>query len=219
MYSRIYLRLVIDIIEGLREIVISLPSTMLRIYKILLLIVLMGMTMLPFGASAGVQAIPGAGELSGVSMNTFGSDGDSTGEKVSSAAFKMLTTAKVILNGIAVIYIVYIGTMMIIAFGDDGELSKQKKQLMYALVAFLFVNIPGQIYNVFTFQESGADVNRLTQSVTSTTYTAKGSSNIFINLLQWDSTVEGGVIGFVRVAVIGLAVFYFTLAGFKLLVS
>ncbi len=219
MYSRIYLRLVIDIIEGLREIVISLPSTMLRIYKILLLIVLMGMTMLPFGASAGVQDIPGAYELNEVSMDPFGRDGDSTGEKVSSAAFKMLTTAKVILNGIAVIYIVYIGTMMIIAFGDDGELSKQKKQLMYALVAFLFVNIPGQIYNVFTFQESGADVNRLTQSVTSTTYTAKGSSNIFINLLQWDSTVEGGVIGFVRVAVIGLAVFYFTLAGFKLLVS
>lgn len=54
------------------QLAISLPSTMLRIYKILLLIVLMGLTMLPFGASAGVQAIPGAGELSGVSMNTFG---------------------------------------------------------------------------------------------------------------------------------------------------
>lgn len=133
----------------------------------------------------------------------------------------MLTTAKVILNGIAVIYIVYIGTMMIIAFGDDGELSKQKKQLMYALVAFLFVNIPGQIYNIFTAnRDTGRDISG--NAVTAGSFNSpasNSSSNIFVSFDFWNSTVENGVLGFVRVAVIGLAVFYFTLAGFKLLVS
>lgn len=40
--------------------------------------------------------------------------------------------------------------MMVIAYGDEGQLAKQKGQLMYGIVAFLFVNIPGQIYNIFT---------------------------------------------------------------------
>jgi hypothetical protein len=177
---------------------------------------------MPFGASAGVSVIPGSSELIGVSMNTFGAPGDSAGQKVSSAAFKMLTTAKVILNGLAVIYIVYVGTMMIIAYGDDGELSKQKKQLMYAIIAFLFVNIPGQIYNIFTANRDGTWRDISSAPVTTGSFnspTSTSSSNIFINFEFWNSTVENGVLGFVRVAVIGLAVFYFTLAGFKLLVS
>ena len=78
------------------------------------------------------------------------SAGGNTAEKVNSAGRSILSTAKVILNGLAVIFIVYSGIMMVIAYGAEGELTKQKNQLTYALVAFLFVNIPGQIYNLVT---------------------------------------------------------------------
>lgn len=44
-------------------------------------------------------------------------------------------------------------------------------------------------------------------------------SNIFVNFTNWDGTVEGGVLMFVRVAVVGAAVFLFVMAGLKLIAS
>jgi hypothetical protein len=169
-------------------------------------------------ALAGVSNIPGSGELRGVSMGTF--SGDSTVDKASSAAFKVLSTAKVILNGLAIAFIVYLGLMMVIAYGDDGQLTKLKQQMIYILTAFLFINIPGQIYNIATAgRNTGArDVTGVPTGgdfgVSRTT-----GSNLFINFDLWNSTIENGVVAFLRILVIGFAVFYFTLAGFKLLVS
>ncbi len=140
-------------------------------------------------------------------------------DKAGNAALSVLSTAKVILNGLAVIYIVYIGIMMVIAYGDDGTLSKQKKQLMYALVAFLFVNIPGQLYNIITAgRTTGRDVTG-TPTGGDFVISRTTGTNLFINFDLWNSTIENGVLAFIRILVIGLAVFYFTLAGFKLLVS
>ncbi len=121
---------------------------MFRFDKSVLVAFFAAISLLPLVVNAGEKTIPGSGEISRVSMQAF--SGESTDVKFKSAAFKVLASAKVILNGLAVIYIVYVGTMMIIAYGDDGELSKQKKQLLYAIVAFLFVNIPGQIYSIFS---------------------------------------------------------------------
>lgn len=83
------------------------------------------------------------------------------------------------------------GVMMVIAYGDEGQLSKQKTQLMYALVAFLFVNIPGQIYNIAT---AGRDVSAkdVTAPPSATDFAASRSTgvNIFVNFDLWNSTIE-----------------------------
>lgn len=153
-------------------------------------------------------------------MKTF--EGDTTAQKASSAAFNLLTSAKMILNGLAVIYLVYVGVMMIFAYGDEGELSKQKKQLMFTLVAFLFVNIPGKIYNIFTAERDtkAVDVTVTPNAGDFAAVRATGNNNnIFLNFEFWNSTIENGVLGFLRIAVIGFALLYFVLAGFKLLVS
>jgi hypothetical protein len=163
-------------------------------------------------ASAGVQNIPGSGELRGVSMGAF--SGDTTVDKASSAAFKVLSTAKVILNGLAVVFIVYLGLMMVIAYGDDGQLTKLKQQMIYILTAFLFINIPGQIYNIATAgRNTGArDVTGIPTGGDFSVSRTSGS-NLFINFDLWNTTVENGVVAFLRILVIGFAVFYFTLAG------
>lgn len=51
---------------------------MSRISKKILASLAFAILCLPLAVDAGVDAIPGAGELSGVSMGTFGESGDST---------------------------------------------------------------------------------------------------------------------------------------------
>jgi uncharacterized membrane protein YozB (DUF420 family) len=160
------------------------------------------------------KVIPGATTLESVSMHSF--EGDSAKEKIESAGFNLLGTAKVVINSLAFIYIVYIGLMMILAYGDEWQLAKQKSQILYALVAFLFVNIPGQIYMIVT------GVNRTNQTRTLESKNAQFSkdttSNIFIDR-DFLNPGSWGILGFLQVFVIGVALFYFTIAAFRLLVS
>jgi hypothetical protein len=52
--------------------------------------------------------------------------------------------------GLMVIYIVYTGAMMIMSMGSDEEqLSSAKRQIWYAAVALIFINIPGTLYEAF----------------------------------------------------------------------
>lgn len=123
---------------------------------------------------------------------------------------------KVLISFLAVIYIVYSGAMMVIAMGDEKAISSQKRQLMYTLTAFLFVNIPGEIYSIFA-RKTGSNVTQnlsvnFANSVTS-------GSNIFVNFADWNSTVENGILSFFRIGIIGAAVLMFTLAAFELITS
>ena len=49
-----------------------------------------------------------------------------------------------------VIFMVYTGAMMIMSMGSDEErLSSAKRQIWYAVVALVFINIPESLYRVF----------------------------------------------------------------------
>lgn len=69
---------------------------------------------------------------------------------ISNTGFRILTTIKVFIQGLLIIMIVYTGFMMIYSMGSDEEtLSKAKRQIWYFLVALLFINIPGTIFEAF----------------------------------------------------------------------
>jgi hypothetical protein len=141
--------------------------------------------------------------------------GGNIDDKAVYGALSVIRTAKTVISALAITYLAYVGIMMVIARGGEDELSKQKRQLMYALVAFLFLNIPGSIYAVFgnkrTLDVSYADTNGSFTNVQTT------GSNIFVNFFEWDGTVENGILMFVRVGLVGVSVFLFTLAGFRLI--
>jgi glucose uptake protein GlcU len=64
-------------------------------------------------------------------------------------AFRILGFAKIFVSGIALIYLIMIGVYMI-AFSDSEERIKaQKNQITYALIGFLFLNVPGAVYSIF----------------------------------------------------------------------
>ncbi|MDD5197660.1 MAG: hypothetical protein PHN60_02250 [Candidatus Gracilibacteria bacterium] len=163
---------------------------------------------------AGVQNIPGASELTTVSTGPI--SGTDSLDKLQTGGLKILHSAKVVISFLAVIFIVYAGTMMVVAMGDEKAISTQKRQLMYSLIAFLFVNIPGEIYALFARKQVSSVTQNLSGSYTDS---VTSGSNIFINFFEWNATVELGILSFIRVGIIGAAVFMFTLAAFKLITS
>jgi len=100
---------------------------------------------------AGVSAIPGSSQLRSVSVGE--AQGDNSLEKLQYTGLRVLHTAKVIISFLAVIWLVYTGIAMVIAMGNEKDIATQKNQLWYSLVAFLFINIPGEIYAVFSKKE------------------------------------------------------------------
>ncbi|MDQ1344087.1 MAG: hypothetical protein QG650_807 [Patescibacteria group bacterium] len=167
-------------------------------------------------AYAAVNNLSGlAGEVRSVSANA--ARGETVEEKANNAGLSVIKSFKIVISALAVVFLVYAGIMMIVAGGAEESLTKHKRQIMYALIAFLFINIPGQLYSLFG-PKSAVDIST---SNTNPSFMAvqKTGSNIFVNFANWDGTIEGGVLMFVRVAVVGLAIFLFVLAGLKLVAS
>ncbi len=99
-------------------------------------------------AYAGVSNLSGlAGDVKSVSTNV--AKGETIEEKANYAGLSVIRTVKVVTSALAVVYLVYAGIMMVVANGAEESLTKHKRQIMYALVAFLFINIPGQIFALF----------------------------------------------------------------------
>ena len=61
----------------------------------------------------------------------------------------LLSIARLVVAGFALIYIVIIGANLIVSSDDEGVVAKQKKQLFYSGIAFIFLNIPDVVYRIF----------------------------------------------------------------------
>ncbi len=68
---------------------------------------------------------------------------------MNSLSFKILGIAKLFISGIALIYLVLIGVYMVVFSENEERVKTQKKQLIYTLVGFLFLNVPGVAYQIF----------------------------------------------------------------------
>lgn len=88
-----------------------------------------------------------ARDVASVSAGT--ARGSTIEEKANYAGLSVIRTVKVVVSALAVVYLVYAGIMMVVANGAEESLVKNKRQIMYALVAFLFINIPGQMFSLF----------------------------------------------------------------------
>lgn len=177
------------------------------------------------GAMAGLAMVPAhaavnnldslAGGVKSVSANA--ARGYTIDEKANNAGLSLIKSVKVVVSALAVLYLVYVGIMMVVANGGEESLTKNKRQIMYALVAFLFINIPGQIYSLFG-PKNAVDIST-GNSTSSYVHVQQTGTNVFVNFTNWDGTVEGGILMFVRIAVIGAAIFLFVLSGLKLIAS
>ncbi len=134
-------------------------------------------------------------------------------ESTRNLGWTVLKFAKMIVSGLALIYLVLIGVYMIVFSENEDRIKTQKKQILYALVGFLFLNIPGLMYQIFFSEAKDGKIID-----PASPWSDNQSVNVF-----WDSYgIEGifwNIIAFFQVLIFGLAVLTFTWGLFALIVS
>lgn len=164
------------------------------------------------GAYAAI-AIPGGNQIENASIIISGSNnGTVTGVK--DFWFQILSILKIAVSGVALVYIVLIGAYMVIGSDSEEAVKTQRKQITYAMIAFLFLNIPSFAYTLFFYDSSQV----MTQSLT-----PASSWPTTVGWFFWNSTwfdgIFGNMVAFLRVFIFGAAVTMFTWWFFSLILS
>lgn len=152
-----------------------------------------------------------------INVNTNNADPISVIER---SAESILITIKTVVWGLLVIYMVYAGIQMVISmWTDEEQLSSAKRQLWYVVVAFVFINIPGAIFDTFNSQSTTTIDARPGYSWWFNTPSTGDSWNIFVNMFSLWNTLSGDIIGFIQILISVIAVSVILLAAIKMLTS
>ncbi len=127
---------------------------------------------------------------------------------------RILTAARLVISGFALIYLVLIGVYMIVFSETEDRIKSQKNQITYAFIGFLFLNIPWLVYTIF-FGSLGSSPN-------------KSGTVVWTDLIGdlWDVGSLNGTWGFVpmiiwffEIFIFGVAIIMFTWWFFRLILS
>ncbi len=190
---------------------ISNPNTLVMFRQFLsLLIVILGCSTALLLTTYGAVEIPGSEKIIEGSILVGSSGGDSV-TAAKDFGFRILGVLRIVVSGFALIYLVMIGVYMILGSDSEETIKTQRKQITYALVGFLFLNIPNFIYEIFA-PGSGATIGQPDN------WSASSGGSIFWNTAGFEGVI-GNLIAFFRVFAFGVAVLMFTWGLFELLVS
>lgn len=138
-------------------------------------------------------------------------------EKMQNWWLSILRSLKVVLSWVIVIYLVYLGFMMVMAMWAEDKLTTAKRQIYYTLLAFLFINIPSQLYQLFSWK-SNNDVTDKTTGFAEVT-NKDTDANLFINFFNWENTIEGWVFWFIKALIVWIVILQFMMAWIWLISS
>ncbi len=128
-----------------------------------------------------------------------------------------LSIVKYIFMWVFLIFIVYTGVQMAMSMGtDDDALSKSKRQIRYAMIGLLFINIPWTLYKAFNKDNYGT-VDWPIGNFEKTP--VKTDSNLFIDMYSFSGTLDEKVVWFLFVIISILALVVIVLAAIKIMTS
>jgi hypothetical protein len=159
-----------------------------------------------------VQNIPVWDNITKISINPIW--WDNMLSQINNLWFSLLHTVKVILWWVILIYLIYIWINMIVSMWSDDKTKNLKNKLYYTLVAFLFINIPGQIYSLFIWRQR--DATEITHDFTDVTET---KWNMFVNFESWDSIVGDWLIPFVKILIAWVVVIMLIIAWINMIMA
>jgi hypothetical protein len=146
---------------------------------------------------------------------------------------RVLTTVRLILYAVMVAYLVYAGISMVTAMGDEKKLRESKQSILYVMIAFLFINIPTQIYNIFqNTQKTAGGASRQNEDITRRIdgegfLQRDDQANVLFNNESWSrffglESAEGGpgaIYSFAKIMLYGGAVAWVMFSGIRLILS
>ncbi len=133
-------------------------------------------------------------------------------EWAQSFGFKILGLLKVVVSGFALIYLVLVGVYMVVYADSEDRIKTQRKQIVYALIGFIFLNIPWVVYDIFRPSESKWSIGTIGS------YSDINGGSIFWSSYGFD-WVMGNLVAFLRVVAYGVAIIAFTWGLFRLIMS
>lgn len=139
-------------------------------------------------------------------------------EMIEKTWISLLKTAKVILQWLLILFVVYIWVQMIISmWSDEEELWKAKRQIYYTLIALIFINIPWTIFNVFY----GGSRNAIWSNISAGSFNgdAETQKSIFFDYSLFWNTFFEKIIWFIQVAIFWIAVIMLIIAWIRILTS
>ena len=122
-------------------------------------------------------------------------------DQIQSIGNKWLSLARVIIAGIAIIYMVYIGADMILNNGNEENIKRGKKQILYTMIGFLFLNTGVSLVKLFSCKASFGSCDTVIYN--------NAEASIFLK----------NIITFLEVLTFGLSILILTYAAFQLIVS
>lgn len=133
---------------------------------------------------------------------------------ITDVGFGLFRIAKLIVQWVLTIFLVYIWIQMFLyMWEDEEELSNAKRQIYYTIIWIVFINIPGTLYSVFR-KDNYWDITWWSDA----TWTSAVQNSVFFNW-TWFTSLNDGLIGFIEVLIWVVALISIVMAWIKMMNS
>lgn len=138
-------------------------------------------------------------------------------DTINNVWLNILWKVKYIFSWVLLIFLIYSWAQMVMSlWTNEDELSNSKKSIWYAMIWLVFINMPWTLYNAFKW--SNRNVSWwIWDSWTGDIYNS--SSNLFINVGIFQTTLNDYIIKFVEVMMSSVAILIIIIAWIKIITA
>lgn len=132
-------------------------------------------------------------------------------------SMSLLSKVKLVLSWVILIFIVYAWAQMVLSmWSNEEQLSSSKRTLWYAVIWFVFINIPWVLFQAIKWNKTNTDWWVWT---TWSNDIWNSSTNLFINTSLFQDALNNYIIKFLEVSIWSIAVIILIISWLKILTS
>ena len=186
--------------------------------KILLLFGLIFLVFWKTILSADSYNIPWTGPISDIQkISILDESNTDIQNSINRVSYSLLLKIKLVVQWLLVIFIVYAGIQMIVSmWSDEEKLSSSKRQIWYVLIAIIFINVPGSLFDALR----PASHNEIGLKPNQEIFVNKPvNDGIFFNETSFSSLFNDNILLFFKALLFIGAVVMIIIAGIKIMTA